>query len=94
LKFVEIGRWWGVDPIWKKDTALPIIAYADDDNAVFGDCVWSDEPAGAEVLLSLVERSRLFRFSNRYLYMFSRSGFSNECAELARRIDANLVTFE
>lgn len=94
VKFVEIGRWWGVDPVWKRDTALPIVAYADDDNAIFGDCVWSDEPAQINALISLEERSHCFRYRNRFLFLFSRSGFSDECASAAQRINANLVMFE
>ena len=94
VKYAEIGRWWGTDPVWKNETSVPIIAYSDDDHAIFGDCVWSDEPAHAGALASLEERSRSFRYPNRYLYLFSRSGFSDECAVLARRIGANLVMFE
>ena len=94
VKFVEVGRWWGYDPVWKREAAVPIIAYSGDTHALFGDCVWSDEPAGVEALVSLEERSRLFRYPKRYLYLFSRSGFSDECADTARRIGANLVMFE
>ena len=94
IKFVEMGRWWGVDPVWKSNTSIPIIAYADDNSAIFADCEWSEEPTKIAALNSLFERSRLFRFTNRYLYMFSRSGFSDECTEAARRIGANLVLFE
>ncbi|MCL2126120.1 MAG: ATP-binding protein [Oscillospiraceae bacterium] len=94
LKYVEMGRWWGIDPIWKTEVTLPIVAYADDDNAVFCDCVWSEDPAQAGALNSLLERSMTFRYANRYIYLFSRSGFSDECAETARRIGANLVMFE
>ena len=94
LKYAEIGRWWGTDPLWKMETSIPIVAYSDDDHAIFGDCVWSDEPAQAGALVSLDERSRGFRYPNRYLYLFSRSGFSDECAGLARRLGASLVMFE
>jgi len=94
VRFIEIGRWWGPDPVWKTDIYLPIVAYSDDDHAAFGDCLWSDDPAGADILNSLIEHSRLFRFGARYLYLFSRSGFSEECAGLAGRIGANLVMFE
>jgi AAA+ ATPase superfamily predicted ATPase len=94
VKFVEIGRWWGVDPVWKVDSVMPIVAYADDDNAIFADCVWSEDPAQVGALNSLEERSRLFRYSNRHLYLFSRSGFSPECTETAKRFGANLVMFE
>ena len=94
LTIVEMGRWWGLDPAWKTETHVPIVAYSDDDNAIFGDCDWSEEPTQAEALNSLFERSRLFRYANRHLYLFSRSGFSEECTETARRIGATLVSFE
>jgi len=94
VRFVEIGRWWGYDHVLKKETMIPIVAYTDDDCALFGDCVWSDEPTDAEALRSLEERSLLFRYPNRYLYLFSRSGFTNECAQLAQRIGAYLILFE
>jgi len=95
VRFVEVGRWWGTDLISKSDSIIPIVAYSDDDDhAMFGDAFWSDEPVNADALRSLEERSRLFRFSNRLLYLFSRSGFTNECAELAGKIGANLVMFE
>ena len=94
VKYVEIGRWWGVDPVWRTDFSIPIVAYADDDHAIFADCEWSEEPTQLGALSSLFERSRLFRFPNRYLYLFSRSGFSDECTEAARRTGVNLVLFE
>ena len=94
VKFVEIGRWWGADPVWKRDASVPILAYSDDNHALFGDCIWSDEPAGIGALTSLEDLSRLFRYPKRYLFLFSRSGFTDECADAARRIGANLVMFE
>jgi len=93
VRFVEVGRWWGYDLISKNDTYIPIVAYSDE-HAFFGDAIWSDEPTGIETLRSLEERSRLFRYPNRHFYLFSRSGFTDECAELARQLGANLVVFE
>lgn len=95
VRFVEVGRWWSTDAISKKVSFIPIVAYSDDDDhALFGDAFWSDEPVDADAVRSLEERSRFFRFSNRLLYLFSRSGFTDECAELAGRIGVNLVMFE
>ena len=93
-RFVEVGRWWGYDLVTKSDTCIPIVAYSDDDYALFGDAIWSDEPTGVDALNALEERSRLFRYPNRILFLFSRSGFTDECAELAGRFNANLVMFE
>jgi len=94
VRFVEVGRWWGYDLVTKNDTVIPIVAYSDDDHALFGDAVWSDEPTDAQALRNLEERSRLFRYPNRHFYLFSRSGFTEECAELAMQLGANLVVFE
>ena len=94
IRFVDIGRWWGVDPVWKTNASVPIIAYSDDDNAIFADCEWSEDPMQVSALNSLFERSRLFRFANRHLYLFSRAGFSDECTAAASRVGANLVLFE
>jgi len=94
VKFVEVGRWWGYDLVTKSDTRIPIVAYSDEGDAIFGDAIWSDEPTDSQALRSLEERSRLFRYPNRHLYLFSRSGFTDECASLAVRLEANLVMFE
>ena len=94
VRFSETGRWWGVDPILKTDMDVPIVACLDDSHALFADCVWSDEPTGVNALISLEDRSRLFRHPNRYLFLFSRSGFTDECALLAVELGANLVMFE
>ena len=93
-KFDEVGRWWGIDPAWKREVSIPIVAYEGDGCAAFGDCVWADDPAGVDALDALVERGNIFRFGAKHYYLFSRSGFSDECAQLARRIGANLVMFE
>ena len=95
IPYAEVGRWWGYDFVSKNDSYIPIVAYSvDDEHALFGDAIWSDEPTGEEALRSLEERSRLFRYPNRYLYLFSRSGFTEQCAELAAKYGANLVMFE
>ncbi|MCL2820840.1 MAG: ATP-binding protein [Oscillospiraceae bacterium] len=94
VRFVDVGRWWGYNLVTKTDTFIPIVAYSDDNHAFFGDAIWSDEPTDVDSLRSLEERSRIFRYPNRHYYLFSRSGFTDECADLARVYGANLVVFE
>ncbi|MDR2590456.1 MAG: ATP-binding protein [Oscillospiraceae bacterium] len=94
VQFTDVGRWWGYDLVTKEDTYIPIVAYAGDSFALFGDAIWSDTPTDESALRNLEERSRLFRYPERYLYLFSRSGFTDECADLAIRLGANLVMFE
>jgi AAA+ ATPase superfamily predicted ATPase len=94
VKFTKTGRWWGVDHTSKTDVVIPIVSCLDHSHALFGDCDWSDEPVGADLLISLDYRSRLLDYPSRYLFLFSRSGFSDECEELANDMGANLITFE
>ena len=93
-KFIETGRWWGYDFITKSDSTIPIVAYSDDDHALFGDAIWSDDPIDIDALRALEQRSRLFNYPNRHLYLFSCSGFTEECARLASTLGANLIVFE
>jgi AAA+ ATPase superfamily predicted ATPase len=94
INAVEFGRWWGTNPVDNKPAYMPIIAYADDSNAIFGESVWSEEPADVDALESLVTKSRLFNFRNKHYYLFSCSGFTKECTRLADKLGANLIAFE
>ena len=94
IKVTKFGRWWGHDPIRKEPSVIPIIACADDNSAIFGDCKWSDAPVDASALESLIANCRLFNFRSKRLYLFSTSGFTGECTELAKSSGANLVMFE
>ena len=94
INAVESGYWWGIDPVSKEHINIPIIAYSDDTNAIFADSVWSEEPVDADALESLINRSRLFYFRNKYYYLFSCSGFTSECARLAEKQSTNLIMIE
>ena len=94
INAAEFGRWWGLNPVSKEMTSIPIIAYADDTNAIFGDSVWTEEPVDAVVLESLINRSRLFKYRNKYYYLFSFSGFTPECIQFAEKQGANLIIIE
>lgn len=95
LDFVNLGRWWGNDPIRRRETEIDILAYADDDHALFGECKWTNEKVDARVLDTLVERSELFRYRHKHLYLFAKTGFSSECIEKARTMNGvELVAFQ
>ncbi|WP_303150417.1 ATP-binding protein [uncultured Cloacibacillus sp.] len=83
VEFRELGRWWGTDPLTRKQAEIDIMGEQDKDTALFCECKWRNEKTGAEVLDTLLERSGLFRYSRKHLYLFSKSGFTKGCEERA-----------
>lgn len=73
--FTEIGGWWGNNPLTKEQDEVDIIA-RDEENIIIGECKWQNKPAGQEVLEKLKQRSDIFNAKNKYLYIFSKSGFT------------------
>lgn len=93
--FTSIGRWWGNDPIEKKQTEIDIIGFGDDDSAVFGECKWTNAKIDVDILRTLSHRAALFHHSRKYLYLFSKNGYTDACKALAEEIgNIRLVTFE
>lgn len=85
--FGRIGRWWGNNPEKKRQEEIDILA-VDDENAIFGECKWENEPAGIGVLNELVEKSRLFKqYKYKHYMIFSKSGFTAELEESAAAMD-------
>ena len=92
--FTDAGRWWGNDS--RKQTECEIDIVADNkENAIFSECKWSNVPVKPEILKSLFERSELFRYSSKYYYLFSKSGFSESVSAEAQEMEnVRLVRFE
>ena len=94
---VEFGRWWGTIPVGngspnsKEIVSIPIVAYSDDDNVLFADGKWSEEPIDTEALESLIYRSRMFNYKNKFYYLFSCSGFTSDCIDLAEKHEVYLI---
>jgi hypothetical protein len=84
--FGRIGRWWGNNPEKKRQEEIDILA-VDDENAIFGECKWKNEPTGIGVLNELVEKSGLFKqYKSKYYMIFSKSGFTKELEEVAAKM--------
>lgn len=94
VEFGDLGRWWGNDPTQRTQTEIDIMGEQDADTALFGECKWTHEPIDVGVLELLDHRSRLFRYSHTHLYLFSRSGYTDGCRDLAQRMgNVELVTY-
>ena len=95
ITFTDLGRWWGNDSKNKCETKIDIMGTADDKTALFCECKWTNENVETAVLDTLVERSKLFNFTNVYLYLFAKTGFSKGCIDKARGLgNVKLVTFD
>ena len=94
VEFSELGRWWGNDPIEKKQTEIDIMGEQDKQTALFGECKWTNEKVDLGVLETLIKRSKLFSYINVHLFLFSRSGFTKGCIDKANELgNVSLVTY-
>ena len=93
VHFTDIGRWWGNDPSNRSEAEIDIVA-PDGEDAIFGECKWTNEEASLAELERLDERSHLLRFRNRHLFFFAKRGFTKGCRERAETMkNVTLVPF-
>ncbi|MCL2797829.1 MAG: ATP-binding protein [Firmicutes bacterium] len=82
--FDYIGRWWGNNPVEKRQEEIDIIAYSGK-RAIFGECKWTNGTVGTDVLASLKVKAKIFgEFNKKSYYLFSKSGFSSGLTEIAK----------
>ncbi len=94
VEFTSLGRWWGNDPIEKRQAEIDIMGEQDKDTALFAECKWTNEKVDLNVLETLAKRSRMFSYKNIHLYLFSKSGFTKGCIDEANRMgDVTLVSY-
>lgn len=86
VEFRDLGRWWGTDPITRSQTEIDIMGEQDKDTALFCECKWRNEQTDAGVLETLLERTRIFRYTHKHLYLFSKSGFTMGCVDRAEEL--------
>ncbi|SDI56865.1 hypothetical protein SAMN05421493_11837 [Pseudobutyrivibrio sp. 49] len=85
ISFNRSGRWWG-----SKDVEIDIVAYDSTGNdIVFGECKYSKNKKGMDVLTSLQEKAKVVNWNkdnrNEHYVLYSKSGFSDELIEYAKR---------
>ncbi len=83
VEFTDIGRWWGTDPVTKKQVEIDIMGTADKNTALFAECKWTNEKVDLNVLETLIERSKLFNYSHVHYYLFAKRGFTDGCISKA-----------
>lgn len=94
IEFASLGRWWGNDPIQKAQAEIDIMGEQDGESALFAECKWKNEKMDLDVLETLIGRSKLFRYTKVYYYLFSKSGFTKGCMEKAKEMgNVTLVSY-
>lgn len=90
--FSSIGRWWGNNPIKKREEEIDIVC-KNGENIIFGECKWRNEPLSMVIVEDLIEKSLIFNENNKYYIFFSKSGFKNQVKEFAK-IKTNVILID
>ncbi len=81
--FFKIGRWWGTHPATKEQIEIDIIAEGEG-KAYIGECKWTKEPLGLEVMENLKTKASVFKkYSPIHFILFSKSGFTKSLQHIA-----------
>lgn len=86
----DIGQWWGGNPKTKKQAQIDIVVTAadDDEKGLIGSCKFRNEPVDTDELLLMQDYAEAMgKFSKRYYYFFSKTGFTRRMLDQA---DANM----
>ena len=80
--YEEVGRWWGGSARTMKQVEVDILAW-DKENAIIGECKWWGDKIGMDVYKSVLSKAQEINRKRKYIYLFSKSGFSDELSALA-----------
>ena len=82
VNFNDLGRWWGTNPKTKSQEEIDIMG-ADKDSILLGECKWTNEKVDLGVLETLAERSKMFKYPKKQIYLFAKTGFTKGCVDRA-----------
>lgn len=86
ILFTSIGRWWGTDPVTRKQVEIDLIAN-DGKDYLIGECKWRNEKLDLAVLYGLQKKADVFnpRRTNTWFILFSKTGFTQAVTEEAEK---------
>lgn len=83
--FDRIGRWWGNNPVEKREEEIDLVCLDDGAPVILGECKWTNDRVGESVAQALNARSALVRASvDAQRYLFSKTGFTDGCRQMAK----------
>ena len=80
--FEKIGKWWGNNPYLKREEEIDILAVSKD-WALIGECKWRNQLLGMKTVNSLIEKSQILKYENKYYIFFSKTGFTKDVVNLS-----------
>lgn len=84
--YQKVGRWWGNNSIKKRQEEIDILAFRGN-NALFGECKWKNDYVDVDVLNDLIEQTEMFNYKNKWIYLFSKSGYTDKCIKAIENLD-------
>ncbi len=88
----KFGRWWGGNPATKKEEEIDIVGI-DKNNGLYVECKYRNEKFKLSQLKELMQKSNLVHRTNKYYYIFSKSGFSKELMDYTTQVNnVKLIT--
>lgn len=95
MEFTDLGRWWGTDPRTKSQVEIDIVGTMGKSSILLGECKWLNSKVDTGTLQTLIHRGELFNHPNKQFYLFSKSGFTPGCRELAEKMEnVTLLSFQ
>ena len=90
--FDDIGNWWGGNKATRKQTEIDILV-CNEDSAIICECKWRNEEVGTDVYNKTVSNGEVINKKNKYYYLFSKSGFTDELKQMvANNSSVRLIT--
>lgn len=92
VDILKLGRWWGNNPILKRQEEIDLLGVNDMDHAaLFGECKYRNETLDMSVVELLIYRSSLFpKYSNKNFVFYSKRGFDDAVLKYSDKHGKNI----
>ena len=86
VAFDQLGRWWGNDPIERREEEIDLVCLDEGVPVLLGECKWRNEATGESVVQTLAKRGYLIGAGEEvHRYIFSKGAFTDGCLSAASR---------
>lgn len=85
------GRWWGTNSATHSQEEIDIMA-ARKDEALFAECKWKNAMIGMDVFRELKRKSQMFSYKDFHLYIFAKTGYTDELRREENQQNCKLFT--
>ena len=90
----NLGRWWGNNPVLRKQEEIDILAY-DDENAVICECKYTEESFDEKQLKDLQDSALCIKQQNKAFIIFSKKGISTGVEKQIKKLpEYSVITLD